>query len=67
MEVAAAPHDDVGGGYVEGGAAYTFQINGEDVYVIFLKKEKKTDWYKTGIVQSSATETRAKEISRLAD
>ena len=22
--------------------------------MIFLKKEKKTDWYKTGIVQSSA-------------
>ena len=46
--------ESIGGGYIEGGAAYTFQINGEDVYVIFLKKEKKTDWYKTGIVQSSA-------------
>lgn len=28
--------ESIGGGYVEGGAAYTFQINGEDVYVIFL-------------------------------
>ena len=42
------------GGYVEGSAGYSFQINGEDIYIIFLKKEKKTDWYKTGIVQSSA-------------
>lgn len=46
--------ESIGGGYIEGGAAYTFQINGEDVYVIFLKKEKKTDWYKTGIIQLSA-------------
>jgi len=42
------------GGYVEGTAGYSFQINGEDIYIIFLKKEKKTDWYKTGIVQLSA-------------
>ena len=46
--------ESIGGGYVEGSAGYSFQINGEDIYIIFLKKEKKTDWYKTGIVQSSA-------------
>ena len=46
--------ESIGGGYVEGIAGYSFQINGEDIYIIFLKKEKKTNWYKTGIVQSSA-------------
>ena len=46
--------ESIGGGYVEGTAGYSFQINGEDIYIIFLKKEKKTNWYKTGIVQSSA-------------
>ena len=46
--------ESIGGGYIEGTAGYSFQINGEDIYIIFLKKEKKTDWYKTGIVQSSA-------------
>ena len=46
--------ESIGGGYIEGSAGYSFQINGEDIYIIFLKKEKKTDWYKTGIVQSSA-------------